>query len=759
MKRTKKSLAFVLAVAMMLTLIPASVFATTTNEVARVATVKADEVMDRPVELTMTIKNANGTKEDQSFRLTLENAVWEHEDDAKLGTWTETNDVDVEVELEDGGSATTIEGILVDDNTMDVNLTGVDIPKDGYILVRMYLKAGDEAGEVKVKVEDMGSGDISTSDMVIAIVAGGDTVSKVLGTVKKVTRGNGQECAKIEIREAAINSVGKTEQQIKLTLPKGFEWNSKTTATGLLAGGDISDIDISGDDSRDLFITFTGTGNGRDAITITPFIDVTRDAKAGDVSVQLRSVKGDISKDSGLVIATYGDDGVTVSTVKEKDIPTITAGFAKDADEDVYTVKVTLEEVTPGSLIDNKYVEFEFPKWVQLAEDDEITVKLNGSDKTKLFASDLKESEADITKDTSVIEWTVDTDMSGWNKNTKTNKIEFEFPVTVEAKNTGDLELTVRGPKAGVEETKIVVAKIVAPITADINIADLRTGIQSQAGGTIVIKETEAGMIRDGKYRTYDNKGNAGEEDRTITLSISDLGFNGMKFDDATVKVTKGDLEIDEDNVDVDDGVITIPIDRNSIKEAAEITISDVTLNLNRTMPEGDYNVKIGGGAVVDNSYYNDDDFASNAIDEKYLNIITPADGNVYGTAKFQLGAKEYSVLINGKEQTYQMDTAAFTQNQRTMIPVKFVALALGVSEDNVVWNGTAKTATFFKGDRVCVLTAGSNIMNVNGAEVVMDTNAFVKDKRIFVPIKYVANALGCSVDWDGETKTVTINQ
>ena len=49
--------------------------------------------------------------------------------------------------------------------------------------------------------------------------------------------------------------------------------------------------------------------------------------------------------------------------------------------------------------------------------------------------------------------------------------------------------------------------------------------------------------------------------------------------------------------------------------------------------------------------------------------------------------------------------------------------------------------------------------MNVNGAEVVMDSAAFVKDKRIFVPIKYVANALGCSVEWDGTTKTVTINQ
>lgn len=742
MKRTKKSLAFVLAVAMMLTMIPASVFAATTNEVVKVVTVAADKDMPT-VGIDLRVTNASGIAAGtmQTFRLTLENATWQHGD---VQDDVVARDIDIKAYNDNGEVTITPDITVYSDNSLEVTVDmGEKVPKDGYFHIDMKLTAGEEAGEVKVVLEGSDS-EISSGTYVVATIAGGDTIGKVVSTPKKVSRGSDQLGATIEIREAAVTSIAG-DQTIKLTLPKGFEWDaSETDVRGSMVDSSTVTKNVLDADGRDLEISFTANGNNsvRETIVIEPHFDVTRDAKAGDVTVQVRATSGDISDESGLVIATYGDDAVTVSTVKEKDLPTIIAGFERKESGDAYTVKVTLEEVTQDSLIDGKYVEFEFPEWVQVTTGAQIKVKLNGVQHNELANSIVSGGQySNAKKDTSVIEWTVDDKDF---KTTGTNKVEFEIPVTVEAQHSGDLELTVRGPKAGVDETKLVVAKIVAPISLEVELSDLRTGIQSQAGGTIVIKETEVGLIRD---------------DEDLTLSFWDLGFNGMKFDDATVKVTRGDLEINEKKVSVDDGVIIIPVERGSIREAAEITISDVSLNLDRTMPEGGYNIRVRGKAAIDNSQYNDEDFTANAASEKYLNIITPADGKVYGTAKFQLGAKEYSVLINGKEQTYQMDTAAFTQNQRTMIPVKFVAQALGVSEDNVVWNGTAKTATFFKGDRVCVLTAGSNIMNVNGAEVVMDSAAFVKDKRIFVPIKYVANALGCSVEWDGTTKTVTINQ
>ena len=105
------------------------------------------------------------------------------------------------------------------------------------------------------------------------------------------------------------------------------------------------------------------------------------------------------------------------------------------------------------------------------------------------------------------------------------------------------------------------------------------------------------------------------------------------------------------------------------------------------------------------------------------------------------------------------MDVAPYVdQNDRTMVPMRYVANALGVSDNNIVWNQAAQTATFFKGDRVCVLKAGDANMTVNGAVVPMDTVAVVVNDRIYVPMRYVANALGADVAWDQETLTVTLN-
>jgi len=45
----------------------------------------------------------------------------------------------------------------------------------------------------------------------------------------------------------------------------------------------------------------------------------------------------------------------------------------------------------------------------------------------------------------------------------------------------------------------------------------------------------------------------------------------------------------------------------------------------------------------------------------------------------------------------------------------------------------------------------------VNGKEIVCDSLAFIKDGRTFVPIRFVAEALGAKVEWDGATNSVVI--
>ena len=59
--------------------------------------------------------------------------------------------------------------------------------------------------------------------------------------------------------------------------------------------------------------------------------------------------------------------------------------------------------------------------------------------------------------------------------------------------------------------------------------------------------------------------------------------------------------------------------------------------------------------------------------------------------------------------------------------------------------------------NNVIELTIDKKVMFINGKEVTMDTAPFIKDSRTFVPVKFVAEALGREVIWDGINRKVII--
>ena len=85
-------------------------------------------------------------------------------------------------------------------------------------------------------------------------------------------------------------------------------------------------------------------------------------------------------------------------------------------------------------------------------------------------------------------------------------------------------------------------------------------------------------------------------------------------------------------------------------------------------------------------------------------------------------------------------------ENGRTQIPVRAVTESLGAEVD---WNG-AEQLVMINGNGVNIsLTIGSDIMNINGEPSQMDTAAVIIDERTYVPIRYVAEAMGMTVVWE----------
>lgn len=114
--------------------------------------------------------------------------------------------------------------------------------------------------------------------------------------------------------------------------------------------------------------------------------------------------------------------------------------------------------------------------------------------------------------------------------------------------------------------------------------------------------------------------------------------------------------------------------------------------------------------------------------------------------------SNDVTVKLNG--QNVQSDVAPQIISDRTMIPLRAIFEALGAT---VAWNDTTKTVTAVKGNDVINCTIDSYVMYVNGVEKQLDVPPMIVDNRTLVPVRFVAEALGCSVGWDGDNKIVTI--
>lgn len=101
-----------------------------------------------------------------------------------------------------------------------------------------------------------------------------------------------------------------------------------------------------------------------------------------------------------------------------------------------------------------------------------------------------------------------------------------------------------------------------------------------------------------------------------------------------------------------------------------------------------------------------------------------------------------------------ELDAAPIIRGNRTMLPVRFVAENLGAA---VEWDGATSTATVKTDDVEIKIVIGKTSATVNGEAVALDAPAFIENNRTYMPVRFVAENLGATVEWDGATSTATI--
>ena len=101
------------------------------------------------------------------------------------------------------------------------------------------------------------------------------------------------------------------------------------------------------------------------------------------------------------------------------------------------------------------------------------------------------------------------------------------------------------------------------------------------------------------------------------------------------------------------------------------------------------------------------------------------------------------------------MDAAPFISQGRTLVPVRYLADALGAQTG---WDAAAQKVTVTNGSTTAVLSIGSSNLTTDGKVIPMDVAATIVDGRTYLPVRYVAEAFGFNVSWDAAAQAVTVS-
>ncbi len=298
---------------------------------------------------------------------------------------------------------------------------------------------------------------------------------------------------------------------------------------------------------------------------------------------------------------------------------------------------------------------------------------------------------------------------------------DFSGPLTV---TVGGSEVATGavtiGDNAGVAGT-VTLATVTPAVMASVDSAPtIAPGQAGQTVGDLTITEAAAGDITGTTtYSAIDTNSSKKGANGNYGLCLNQASNNepdlyvvapqGVTFDSTpTVTVSGGDIELGTPSTEISDsylgvnnqGVLVIPIKGGSTT-ASTIKISGIQVTVENTVPQGPVEFEIEGPAVNQNT-----------------------DKDTNGDM----------VSINGES----------TSNLSAPFPTSSVAArATGATVKNVAKFQIGQTA-----------------YTVNGRVYDMDVAPFIQDSRAFLPLRYIANAVGVAdagIVWNGKNQSVTI--
>ncbi|WP_337504368.1 copper amine oxidase N-terminal domain-containing protein [Anaerotignum lactatifermentans] len=795
----KKFLSMVMAAAMVVSLVPATAFAASDDVRATAKVVDAQNYTETEIEtansvasdaeLQLTFTTADYTAADftADIDLTLDNAYF------RAGTSLKAEDMYVKVD----GSVYAGEETATANGIRTITFTGAGLDGADVVLKVPSVAGQNDADEITVTLKgklDRGAVLAIGLDTVMDKISKGKTATiSVDSDDIRITNGDDLVYASVEskgikasvkdtvdiateevatLKEIKVEpAVGSnfaaliTDEQVakaelKLKLPSGYEFTAKTDVQ---VNG--TDVDFTNDDDE-IVIKVSKLDRDEDVWKITGLEVEATSAKAGATGLVKISLTGsDTVSVEAIKVVDYN---VVMSVDEDEDVPVIYSGVNVDNkgitdDSDHESLEVTIEETFAGAWNNSKDFTLSVPEGVYITAVKSPAFDNDGEDgefnEEEWFEAAYEEGDyVDLTFK-----------RRGWaetdpNKNHDPAELTFALELVADPNFEGDVVLKLTGD--AVDEQEVTVAKFVKPYTVEAQQNDMQIDYRNtEIPTSVVVKEAEAGLWDKGTK---------------FVLSLDKIDFD----DEGTIAVDdKSGLEVKDDEVktttvDGDDAVYFV-VDSRSDDEPATVTISGLQLYMDRSLPAGAYDLEMvspemndpyestvvlnGTKDKVDGENRTiadiNDDFVDYTAKAGFVNIVTAGREDTESfTTKVVVPVGE-SYLISGENKVTIDVPAYINANGYTMLPLRAVAVALGINSNNVLWDQSTRTATIMYGSKIINMTYGQKVVYVNGAMIPATAAVEITNDRMFLGLRDLGNALGVTdITWDGATRTATLN-
>ena len=689
------------------------------------------------------------------------------------GQYIFTNSSD-DVLKDASGNVITISDVTVDDvDELSFTLTGK--MERGWVLsyvLTSQLTRTSKNTEVTISVDSDDMVITNGDDLVYASIES----KGIDASVKKLKDVAVEEVVTIEdlkiepsvgANMAAVVDEGDT---IKLKLNSGFEFaNSTSNEITIEADGTEINPVVSYDDDEIIITVDSNISGEVDELTIIGIQVEATSAKEGSTATIKVSASGNDSV--SVEVATVVDYAVSMSVDEDEDVPVIYSGVDVDNtgitdDSDHESLEVTIEETFAGAWDNSKKFTLSLPEGVYAADVDVVTdgIELDREDFIKAY-------------DNGEYEY-FEFDKRIFEENDSDNdpyELDVTFTLVADPDFEGDVVLSLSGDALD-EDQEVVIAKFVKPYTVSAQQNDLNIDYRNTEIPTdVVITEAEAGLWEKG--------------------SEFALTLDKIEFDDDAVVTVDDESGLSVKNVKTTNGEIRFTVDSESDDEPATVTISDLTLYMDRSLPAGAYDLNayaltmLGVDSAEEAENFDGNDYTSS--DEGYLpetlfadtdvfvgdesddinyvvkagfvNIVTAGSDTTGFTTKLTVPIGE-NYLIAGETQVTLDAPAYINAEGYTMLPVRAISTSLGIDNNNVLWDQATRTVTILYGDRIISMTAGASVMYVNGSSIPTSSSVEIVNDRTFLPMRDMATALGVTdLTWDtdpttGKTTTVYMN-